>query len=156
MTETKLALIILCAIEILIIILFCYVIVKIYQAKYWTKHEGLIISSDIEKNITDDNDRMVTTFKNNIFYKYSVNSIYYTSHRIFFGDFIWQSSYLISRKIKNKYNVNNKIVMYYNPKKPQESVLYRGIHIIVLLVFLSNFIVLGMIIIFYKLEQNIL
>ena len=154
MTENEIALIILSIFEILILSLFVYVGIKVHKAKDWVESDGLIIYSDIETRITTGRNGG-KTYRNKIFYKYSVSSTSYTGKCMFFGDFLSFGSYLISRRIKDKYKLNSTVTLYYNPEKPQESVLCRGFHINIALLFLVNFVVVAIIVLVLKNPNSI-
>jgi hypothetical protein len=152
MNEVKIALIILMIIEISFIYLSFYVIIKIQIAKQWIQHKAIIIDSKVESFVNHSTDKTATTYyQHKVTYKYTINSIDYTSNRIFFGDFLWQSFPFISWIMKRKYKLHDRIMIYYNSKNPQQSVIERGINIIVFLVFVSTIIILGVIIWLYKL-----
>jgi hypothetical protein len=143
MNETKLVLIILIIVEICNIFLFFYLIIKTWIARKWIKHEGLIMISSIECTVNRSTDNKFTEdYRPNIHYKYTIDDKIYVSKHVFFGDFLWQSLPFTSFAIKKKYKIHDKVIIYYNPKKPQQSVLERGIHFIVFLVFLSAIILL--------------
>ncbi|MDR1552344.1 MAG: DUF3592 domain-containing protein [Prevotellaceae bacterium] len=151
MNEFKVALIILMFVEILCIYLCIYLIIKIQQAKQWIRHEAIITHSTVESVINWSTDNTATThYRYKVTYKYNINSVEYMSNRTFFGDFLWQSFPFISCIIKRKYKVNDRILIYYNLKNPQQSVIKRGFHVIFFLIFATTILVFGVIIWLYK------
>ena len=128
-----------------------YLLTKSYKARNWVQHKGLIISSNVEKlNDTGSNH---TLYRNKIRYKYIVDSKSYESNNIYFGWYFWQSFPFTTWNINKKYHANDKIIIFYNPKKPSQAVIERNPHSIVFIPFFIMLIVAGVILLICRIEN---
>ena len=148
MREIEIGLIVLFAAWISSVCLFFYLIIKTLKAKKWIKHEGIIKVSDVQCML--HHNPGYKEYKSIVRYEYIVDSILYTSKCVFFGDFLWVSFPFTTRRIKKKYKVHDKVIIYYNPKKTQQAVLEPGFHFVVFLTFLSILMLLVLILLFYN------
>ncbi len=116
---------------IITLILF-YKLIRIYL---WRETEGEIIQSEIKK---DEKIVSYNYYYPVIKYRYTVNGKEYTSDRIFLTKLA--SDYNTVKGIVEKYPLNKKVKVYYNPFNPKEAVLKRNFHtgmFIQMLVFFS-------------------
>jgi hypothetical protein len=93
------------------------------KSKSWSTIEGTIIFSRVMEHKDSENN---ISYKPSIKYKYKVDGTIYRSDRIFFGDMMEQTSSELSMSYVKKFPENTKVVAYYNPYNPKESVLIPG------------------------------
>lgn len=133
-----------------IVIMFgVYLAIKSNNTKQWHETTGLVLESEVEKTSTAAGyDGESQSFKAAIVYKYKVDDQEYTSKRVFYGDKIGKPLPSKSKSLVKLYSKNSEVIVYYNPLKPKESVLQKGIKFIVIELFIlgSIFILLGFVI----------
>lgn len=96
---------------------------KAIQSNQWQSVKGRIISSEISERRTESEQGSKFIRSAKVVYQYSVNNKRYTSTRISF----WKKTYAeISIK---RYPAGKRVVVYYAPKNPKESVLDKGLSI---------------------------
>ena len=111
-------------------ILYC--IWRSYSALRWKVTEGRIVWSDVEEECDNDG----CTLKPVVRYEYQVRGRDYLSERFAFG-FMPSSFSFLAVGISNKFRINDKVPVFYNPVRPKDAVLIRGIklfHLVNLLV----------------------
>lgn len=131
----------------IVILLGVYLAIKSHNTKKWHKTTGVILKSEIEKSSTMAGyDGESQSFKASIEYKYKVDNQEYTSKRVFYGDKISQPFPFKSKSLIKPYSKNAEVIVYYNPLKPKEAVLQKGIKSIVIELFImgSIFMLLGL------------
>ena len=137
-----------------IVILYgIYLAIKSNDTKKWHKTTGVVLKSELEKTSTAAGyDGESQSFKAAIEYRYKVDNQEYTSKRIFYGDKISKPLPFKSKSLVNQYSKNSKIIVNYNPIKPKESVLQKGLKFIVIEILILGmfFIILGFVIIKYE------
>lgn len=137
-----------------IVILFgIYLTVKSNETKKWHETTGVVLKSELEKTSTAAGyDGESQSFKAAIEYRYKVDNQEYTSKRVFYGDKISKPLPFKSKSLIKLYSKNSEVIVYYNPLKPEESVLQKGLKFIVieLLILGSFFILLGFAILRYE------
>ncbi len=103
-------------------VLTMFVIYKYFRFFFWRKTEGEILDKRVErvKEIIK-----YETYRPVIKYKYQVDGKEYISNRIFITPF--ESDYNTAEKIINDFN-DKKVIVYYNPLDPSESILKRNLH----------------------------
>jgi len=100
-------------------------IVRLYKfstSKTWLSTTGEIISSEMETK-RGGRGRSVT-YHAALVYDYSVEGTKYSGSRICFGDY-GSSNPNHARQILNRYPAGKQVNVYYNPSKPEDSVLER-------------------------------
>ncbi|MFN6944440.1 MAG: DUF3592 domain-containing protein [Cytophagaceae bacterium] len=125
---------------IFIIYRYSFFMIKGYQSYNWSKTTGRIIQSKKQKNA----DPEAGGYEYSINYSFVINDKTYKSDRIFYGTFDFD---LID--YQKRYYINQEVNVYYNPLKPEESVLENGIvhNMHFLLVISIVFVSIGLIII---------
>lgn len=118
---------------------------KARGTEFWRYTNGKITSSEIEtsqRNTSDQKNEIRYTPKIN--YSYVVNGKEYVSNRIKIMNDYSSNSIKAVQKLISKYRCDSEVIVYFNPDKPEKSVLEKGIstNIYVLLVF-SFIILLG-------------
>ena len=101
---------------------FIVYIIYIYKSKvslFWSITEGQIIENRKESALDGDTPSVRLVIK----YKYHVEDIEYISNRIFFSSYYG----LEKNKYYKKYFLGKKVMVFYNPKKHNESVLENGL-----------------------------
>ncbi|MBX0311014.1 MAG: DUF3592 domain-containing protein [Sulfurihydrogenibium sp.] len=103
-------------------VLTMFVIYKYFRFLFWKKTEGEILDKRVERveEIIE-----YETYRPVVEYKYQVDGKEYMSNRIFITPF--ESDYNTAEKIINGFN-DKKVVVYYNPSNPSESILKRNLH----------------------------
>ena len=108
--------------------------------------DGEIICSKIEEEYDSDGGG---GYKAAIQYKYTIGEKEYFSNRIFYGNNILKTFPKSVKNLVTKYAKGEKVIVYYNPRYPNMSVLETGVHAVIyralftgLLLLLSSIIVL--------------
>lgn len=97
---------------------------KAIRTKDWTFTIGKIIGSDvIKEDILNDGE---VTFKPKILYAYRLNDKEYTSDRITIF-FKYSSNTSYAKRLIKKYPKDSQVKIYYDPYKPEHSILEPGI-----------------------------
>lgn len=95
-------------------------ILKSKQTLSWLITEGEVVESTISRSKTNTV---------NITYWYSVSGVQYCSSRVYFGSEIsFSTNKERQEQMVREYKEFSKVQVYYNPEKPQESVLETGFH----------------------------
>ncbi len=121
-------------------------IISLRRAKnteFWRYTSGKILRSEIEtiqRNTINNRNEIVYAPK--IIYSYEVDEKEYVSNRIKIMNDYSSNSPKAVQKIISKYRRDSDVVIYYNPRKPEKSVLEKGIskNIYILLIF--SFVIL--------------
>lgn len=92
------------------------------QSETWPKVQGVILKSKVTVNHGDDS----TTYGADVTYRYKVEGKKYKGDKVTVSE-ISTGNQSRARKIIKRYPVRKKIPVYYNPSKPEESVLEQGI-----------------------------
>jgi len=95
---------------------------KAEASNSWTKTEGVIIYSAIEK---DRSSKGKATYSADVRYEFSVNDTLFEGSRITFGSVSTSDSEDAKEKLR-KYPLRKKVDVYYDPEFPGESVLIKG------------------------------
>lgn len=106
----------------------------------WNNVKGIILQADLDELVMEADTPV--TYKTSVEYSYIVDTKTYYSKRIFYGDFLRHSSLWNTKKLMGKYKKGNVVDVYYNPKNPNDTVLQRGIHIDVIIIFLTSLFLL--------------
>ena len=137
----------------IVFLLGIYLIIKSNDTKKWHETTGVVLKSELEKTSTVAGyDGESQSFKAAIEYRYKVDNQEYTSKRVFYGDRISKPIPFKSKSLVRLYSKNSEVIVYFNPLKPKESVLQKGIKFIVIELFIlgSFFILLGFAILRYE------
>lgn len=89
----------------------------------WPKATGRIISSSVEYSRDSDGH---DSYKPEVTYTYAVNNRFYKSHAIKFGENSYDNK-PVANEIANRYAVGKKVVVYYDPQNPENSILEPGV-----------------------------
>lgn len=109
------------------------------QRKAWPHTNGEIVTSEVQISRGADGD---LTYFPVVFYRYKVNLVEYKSNIITASapPSVGMQGY--AEALVKKYQVNNKVDVYYDPDNPQEAVLETGISIAgILLIAIGGIIV---------------
>ncbi len=120
------------------------------KTKSWPTTEGTIYSSEVVRS---------SRYVPKIVYTYNVDTNAYSSERIRLKDMAQYKKKVDAEKVANKYPVDSKVKVYYNPIKFDEAILDPGIkgeHIFMLLIGLIIFIapLIGLIYSIRKAKQS--
>jgi len=86
--------------------------------------EGEILSSKMYEGLFIGG----VMYKAIIQYKYTIDEKEYLSNRVFYGDDIGKDFSCSVKTIVKKYVKGEKVLVYYNPEYPNQSVLETGVH----------------------------
>ena len=114
-------------IGVIFIFHFIYIFILSKRNKKWKITEGEIISSKTQESYFDEG----VMYKAFIQYKYVIREKEYFSNRIFYGDYIGKNFSKSVKTLVNKYVKGGKILVYYNPQHPNQSVLETGVHTVI-------------------------
>jgi len=93
----------------------------------WPTTQGVIVSSAVERVRRNDPDRgFTTTFHARISFNYSVGGEPYTGDRVGFGDYGSNTNHH-ARSVVRQYPVGSQVTVYYDPNRPQSSLLEPGV-----------------------------
>jgi len=93
----------------------------------WPTTQGVILSSAVERVRRNDPDRgFTTTFHARISFSYSVGGEPYTGDRVGVGDYGRNTNHH-ARSVVRKYPVGSQVTVYYDPNRPQSSLLEPGV-----------------------------
>jgi len=129
----------------------CYLYIKSKDSMNWSKTNGFILDTKLYKSV--DGGASPISYKAQIKYSYTVEEKEYISKRIYFGGFLLDSSPSRSKKLLKKYPKGTTVDIYYNPLKPQQSVLQKGVHLDVILTFITVFLFMIFMLIFCYLHK---
>ena len=113
-------------IGIICIIHFIYIFILSKRNKNWKITEGEIISSKMQESLD-----VGAMYQADIQYKYVIGEKEYFSKRIFYGHYLGKNFPKSIKTLINKYVKGKKVLVYYNPKHPDKSVLETGVHTII-------------------------
>ena len=105
----------------------------------WPATPGVITASSVERSQSSSSSSSSSsrpTYSANISYSYSVEGSNYTSGTVSFGQY-GSSDSDHAREIVSRYPVNKEVDVFYNPEKPETSVLEPGVT-------WSSYLILGM------------
>jgi len=105
---------------------------KAMQSKSWPTAEGKIVSSQVVKKVesyTDSNKhrRNRTIYRAHVRYSYMAKGRSLIGGKITMAD-SGSSSETRAKKIRDRYPAGSVCTVYYNPEKPEDSVLEAGIN----------------------------
>ena len=113
-------------IGIILIVHFVYLFILSKRSKNWKTTEGVVIGSKM-REILDEG----SSYYTDIQYRYVIEEEEYCSNRVFYGNNIGKNLPFSSKALVNKYVKGKKVIVYYNPRNPNESVLETGVHAVV-------------------------
>lgn len=134
------------AVGFIIVFYGLYLFIKSKETNKWNETKGIVLKSEIDKSSTASGmDGNSISFKALVEYKYEVDNQEYISSRIFYGDSMGKPLPFKAKSLVKRYPKDAEINVYFNPLKPKESVLEKGIKFIVIEMFIlgSFFILLG-------------
>lgn len=92
-------------------------------AQGWPVVDGEVLEIDLgEEFLRTATGKVGTGFFPVVRYKYSVNGRSYESDRITFAK--GSLDFIIASNVRDEFKVGGKVKVYYNPAKPEQSVLY--------------------------------
>jgi hypothetical protein len=100
-----------------------YLLYRLVRIFFYRKTTGTIVKSQVKKV---ENQISYEAYYPLVEYEYQVNGKTYRSNRIFLTNL--ESDYNTIKKIVDKYPEGKKIDIYYNPFKPEDSLLKRNYH----------------------------
>ena len=106
--------------------------INAYKAKAWPTTEGMVTYSEVEWN---------SKYVPKVVFSYNVGSDEFSSEKIRLTNFAHYKKKEDAAKVTNKYPVNGKVKVYYNPNKPNEAILDPGIKGEHIFMFLLGFII---------------
>jgi len=102
---------------------------KLQQSKNWLSTNGKIISSDLDAQIsTDDDGYQTTTYLAKVFFTYEVNGNSYESDRVNFDYGMRTSNVRKPQSVVEQYPTGSDVTVYYDPENPQQSVLEKRVN----------------------------
>jgi hypothetical protein len=93
-------------------------------SREWPQAEGTVIVSDLQRS-SDDGGFM---YRSEVSYVYSVAGQEYVSSRARFGDSLSLSWSAPAVRVVRQYKVGSRVIVRYDPRDPDESVLETGIN----------------------------
>lgn len=125
--------------------------VNAYKSKSWPTTEGTIYSSEVTGS---------SRYIPKVVYTYNVDTNAYSSERIRLKDMAQYKKQQDAQEVANKFPVDAKVKVYYNPNKADEAILEPGIkgeHIFMLFIGLVIFIapLIGLIYSIRKARQGV-
>jgi hypothetical protein len=96
----------------------------VIQAMCWPTVPGRIISSGVQAYEDTDDGTTRTNYKVSVVYNYEVNGRKYTGDRLRMGLVMSANVTGLAKRTARRYPVGDEVEVYYNPKKPSESVLH--------------------------------
>ena len=101
------------------------------QSTQWPTVTGVITVSELGKHVDRDTDTgsSSTTYSADISYDYVVDDVAYVNGNVYFGS-MQSSDPSTARMVLNRYPVEKRVTVYYNPARPQQAVLEPGIALV--------------------------
>jgi len=118
---------ILCYVGLVLILGSFTFLPEVYRVSKWPSVMGKIVTSNIGSRDSESTERRIYA---NIEYLYSVNEVEYRAKRFKLGvqDIVDSSEHWVNETLA-KYPVNNEVQVFYNPHKPSDATLDRGLNI---------------------------
>ena len=113
---------------ILFILHFIYLLILSKQTSRWLPIESIIDTSELEVTNQGLGNENSVLYKANVKYQYVIEEKVYFSKRVFIGDYLRKSFPRNAKLIVSKYKKGETVLAYYNPQRPNKSVLETGIH----------------------------
>ena len=101
-----------------------YAIYFAQKSKHWSTITGTVLNAEVRTKTAYDEDYEVT-HEPYVHYAYRVNGVLYESRRLFFGSQI-TSNYFEATDSLLGISKNKRVSVYYDPRKPNRSVLHPG------------------------------
>lgn len=96
--------------------------IKALSSLSWPETEGFVVSAEVEKV---QSSKGAAKFKPVINYLYKIDSVEYSSSR--YSTTIARGTSQWAEKIIGQYPANSAIKVYYDPEKPEYSIIERGL-----------------------------
>ena len=118
---------------LLFVSLFCSIFVALgaynlyrgFQSGLWPSVKGVVLNSYISRSSSTGSKGTKTTYSASVDYQYEVNDKQYYNNTVSYkGD---DASYSGAMRVHQRYPINSEVSVYYNPAKPEVSVLDPGI-----------------------------
>lgn len=108
------------------LIMALYLLIKSKESQNWYPTEGQVLKSSIEEVFLGYG--TMPPFLTKVKYSYVVEGKTYESTRIYWGDLLKNALWWRNDNILAKYRRGTPVTVFYNPLRPQESVLQVGLH----------------------------
>jgi len=92
--------------------------VNAFKTKSWPTTQGTVISSQVERS---------SRYIPKVIYTYDVDTNAFSSDRIRQTNYAQYKKKEDAAKVADRYPVDSKVTVYYNPNKPDEAILEPGI-----------------------------
>jgi hypothetical protein len=119
-------------VDALIIFALCIVAFKAFLTNGWAETNGVILKSGkvlrISERITLEETQSWKSLHIDMEYRYKVDGKEYCSTRVTFTDFVVKPESSLN-KLLQEYIENKNIKVFYNPKKPEKSILVPGMSV---------------------------
>lgn len=110
---------------ILFIVLFLCIYYQSRKSMRWAMTRGKILSSSVSScNMSGGVEKV---YEAKIEYQYEVDEKLYSSKRAYHGDWLATSFSSYVKKMTKEYSLKPNCEVYYDPRKPQNAVLIKGI-----------------------------
>jgi len=128
-----------CILGIACLIFSGFLYKKSIETNTWRSCKGEILHSLVDRQQVGTSS---PSYKAKIEYKYTAENQVYFSKRIYFGSSLFKFSAYRKEadSLVEKFRVGDSIDVFYNPRKPDESVLIQGVNSIVYIVFGSGLV----------------
>lgn len=113
----------------IVIVVALFDLYRAFASRSWSATQGVITLSDarIVSAVAETRKPLATKNQVSFYYDYTVNGENHLGSRILFGDtFTSMISFLAAKNMVEKYKEGQQVTIYYNPSKPQDSVLEPG------------------------------
>ena len=101
---------------------------NLQQSKHWLSPSGKITSTDLDAQITTDDDGyQTTTYLAKVNFTYEANGSTYESDRVNFDYGMRTSNIRKQQSVVEQYPAGSNVTVYYDPEDPQQSVLEKRV-----------------------------
>lgn len=114
-----------------ILVLLSYFAIRGYRSKKWHSTKGILLDKGTKLHLSADLDSTAITWKTlhiKLLYEYEIAGETYRSTRATFSDMVNKPKPALDLLL-NEYAQHDYIVIYYNPAKYQDSVLFPGVSV---------------------------
>ena len=119
------------AIGVVIILFLSYIAIRAIKSSQWQTTPGVLLKKGKKLVVSKDTRNRKVEWKTtqiDIEYEYEVNGEKYISKRATFSDMVNKPMSSLD-ELLNEYLTTSHIIVYYNPSKPSDSVLFPGVRI---------------------------
>lgn len=102
---------------------------KLQQSKHWISTSGKITSSDLDAQVTTEDDGyQTTTYLAKVNFTYEANGNTYESDRVNIDYGMRTSNIRKQQSVVEQYPVGSNVTVYYDPEDPSQSVLEKKVN----------------------------